>query len=468
MTAARNTERPKRRRPDGSKRRTPGRDRRPPGGSAFDATGQIDRNIRSVIEGSVADATEILWLDRHHLRAGLNVPVTGTEARRQQTVEIRVHSGGRLGEFRTGRTSWSELDQAVRLAMASAAARSPGTTPFLEQPDAVPRVSGFDRRLARLEAKDVVALLAPYCRDDEAALLDWTDGQVLIRNSRGLHLSQRVTSVQVQIRNGLGAGAGFASDAARHLEDLDLEALFERARARRATTTVTGELENRPQPLLLAPEATAELVEMLNQRAFAAQAYCDGTSFLREHLGVQVFDHRLNLRDDATDPSGLVFPFDLEGRPKRPIGLVESGVPRTPTLDSHTAAVCGLEATGHGLCPGEAYGLNLFMEPGTSSESELIAAADGGLWISRLDAVECFDTSRMAVRARARGVRRIDDGKLSQPLPDVLWEDSLLRIFAGFVALGRTTTCRLSADKVLGGISAPAVVLDQGVEIRLA
>ena len=42
---------------------------------------------------------------------------------------------------------------------------------------------------------------------------------------------------------------------------------------------------------------------MLNQAAFTASAYHDGLSFLREHMGTQVFDRRIELRDDATDSS---------------------------------------------------------------------------------------------------------------------------------------------------------------------
>jgi len=37
--------------------------------------------------------------------------------------------------------------------------------------------------------------------------------------------------------------------------------------------------------------------------AFSAISYYQGSSFLRQHLDVQVFDRAINLRDDATDPA---------------------------------------------------------------------------------------------------------------------------------------------------------------------
>lgn len=363
--------------------------------------------------------------------------------------------------------SWSEIASAVRKAAAHATTSAPGIAAFQSQPLELSQAPGFDRKIARLDQNEARSWLERWCEADEAASVEWADGQVLLRNSRDLHLAQRVTSVQVAVRSGQGKGAGFASDAARRLEDLDLEGLLERARRRR-TGEPPGRLRDQAVPLVLAPEATAELVEMLNHRAFAASAYNEGTSFLREHLGVQVFDQQMHLRDDGSDPKGLVFPFDLEGRPKKPVLLIKGGVPRTPTLDGASALTCGLEATGHAVCSGVGYALNLFMDPGNSSEEELLRAGEGGLWISRLERVECFDPSRMLIRARARGVRLIGKGHLRRPLPDLVWEDSLLRIFASLGGLGRTTARRLSADGVLGGICAPAVVLGSATSLELA
>jgi len=121
--------------------------------------------------------------------------------------------------------------------------------------------------------------------------------QVLLVNSEGLELTQRVTRCAIKTRSGTGPGAGFASDAARSLDGLNLDDLFRRADRRRCANEreeAPLSLDEAPS-LVLSPEATAELVEMLNHRAFSATAYCQGTSFLREHLGVQVFDQRLHL-----------------------------------------------------------------------------------------------------------------------------------------------------------------------------
>lgn len=379
-------------------------------------------------------------------------------------MEVRAIQAGRFGTYRLGPGSWAEVESGLRRATATALASSQTRRKFAPRAK-VDRVRGFDKKVARFGDDQVQSLLEADRTPDDAVEVGWTDAQVLLYNSNGLRLSQRVTSLQIEVRHGRGAGAGFASDATRRLDGIDIGALFDRARSRAGAST-PDRMDDGDHHLVLAPEATAELVDMLNHKAFSAEAYRQGTSFLREHLGVQVFDRDLTLCDDGTEASGLPFPFDLEGRPKRRTLLVDRGTPRTPTLDASSALACGLEATGHAVGPGEAFALNLFMQPGDASEADLLNQCDGGIWISRLDNVECFDPSRMLIRARCRGVRRIRDGHLAGPLPDLLWEDSLLRIFSSFIAIGRTTARRLSRDRVLGGTCAPAVAIASAQSLR--
>ena len=210
---------------------------------------------------------------------------------------------------------------------------------------------------------------------------------------------------------------------------------------------------------VLSPQATGALMELLNREAFSAAAYYRGGSLLREHLGVQVFDRALNLRDDATEPSGLPFPFDLEGTPKRPVELIELGIPRTPALDQRQAAVLGLQPTGHAVGGADARAENLMLLPGEHDDGALLGLADGGIWVGRLGALECLEPRRLQVRAMLRGARRIREGRLAEPLPDTPWETSLLRAFADVAGVGSATGLCLGPSGYLGGISAPALAI---------
>jgi predicted Zn-dependent protease len=210
---------------------------------------------------------------------------------------------------------------------------------------------------------------------------------------------------------------------------------------------------------VLSGEAVAELCDLINRKAFSAAAYYEGDSLLREHLGVQVFDRALNLRDDATDPAGLAFPFDLEGTPKRPVDLIQDGTPRTPALDQRQAAVLGLPPTAHAIGGADARAENLFLLPGGQDEKELLDRADGGLWVGWLDSLECYEPQRLQIRAVLRGVRRIRDGALAESLPDLVWESSLLRALSSLEGIGSRAVRALGGEGVLGGISAPPLAI---------
>ena len=202
-----------------------------------------------------------------------------------------------------------------------------------------------------------------------------------------------------------------------------------------------------------------ELCDLLNQTSFSAKAYYDGTSFLREHVNIQVFDRSFNLCDDGTDPAGIAFPFDLEGTAKRRVDLISKGAPKTPTLDQRQAAVLGLPPTAHAIGGDNARAENLILIGGEHTEEDLLRTVEHGIWIGWLDHLECLEPKRVLFRCRARGVRRIVDGRLGASLPDFFWVDSLLRAFSGLAGIANTPARRLSRDGYLGAVTAPALAL---------
>ncbi|MEE8368453.1 MAG: metallopeptidase TldD-related protein, partial [Thermoanaerobaculia bacterium] len=188
--------------------------------------------------------------------------------------------------------------------------------------------------------------------------------------------------------------------------------------------------------------------------------------FLREHLGVQVFDRSFSLRDDGTSELGLAFPFDLEGTAKRPVDLISSGTPKTPALDQRQAALLGLPPTAHAIAGNDARAENLFVLPGTSTQTKLLNSVVDGVWIGTIDRVECFEPSRVQIRATARGVRQIRSGRLAHALPDLIWEDSLLRAFSSLVGIGAETVISRHQEGFLGGTSAPSLAISGVTNLR--
>jgi predicted Zn-dependent protease len=435
----------------------------PPRESRQDLTPR-DR-IRALLEGAIerspADETELVWLEARHSTASWCSRQPEIEQQHVHTILVRVLDHGRFGSHRIGTATAGDLDNAVRAAVAQSRGREPlpGLPHLPADEGELPRLPRLrDSSVARLDARGIERWLGKLRSRSETARLRWADARVAVFSSRGVRRGVSATALELTVQAGRGAASGLARDAARSLEELPTEQIFDRARRRRSRDE-PGKGPAEPGAAVLSPEATADLVALLGHQAFSATAYYEDGSLLREHLGVQVFDRALDLSDDATDPAGLPFPFDLEGTPKRRVELIDKGIPRTPALDQRQAAVLGLPPTAHAVGGADARAENLFLATGEHEEDALLGLADGGLWVGRLDRLECFEPRRLQIRAILRGLRRIRDGQLAEPVPDMVWESSLLRSFADIAGVGAATSRSLGPTGYLGGCSAPALVL---------
>lgn len=430
-------------------------------GTGFTRFDEISECLERVLETSVADETEVAWFERRHGEARSDGAPAKVEDPRLSVI-VRVVESGRLGWYRTDTPDSHLLESGVRQAMALAKGQDKlKRTNVLATDDEEFRAPRrlFDRDVSRLDPHQAAERLNSLVDDGESARMSWTDVRLVIYNSHGLKRSAASTDVTCEMRSGDGPGMGFAAASSRRLEDLDLEAILDRARAGRGTGPA-AEIPQGSVPVLLSPEATAAWLNLLNAHAFSGSSFIEGTSFLRRHRNIQVFDRRFNLRDDATTHL-LSFPFDFEGVMKRPLELIVEGRPTTPALSQSQGIQAGLEPTGQAVGGEDALFSHLFLLPGEASDEDLLAAADGGIRIAWLDGSECYEPSKLLVRARARGVRRIENGRLGAPLPDLTWETSLLGSLARLRAIGMRPTVLAAPTTPLGGIAAPSVVLEE-------
>jgi predicted Zn-dependent protease len=183
-----------------------------------------------------------------------------------------------------------------------------------------------------------------------------------------------------------------------------------------------------------------------------------------------VFHPAFSLRDDGTDPRGLPFPFDLLGSARRPVDLIANGVFLSPALDDRLSRQLDRPPTPHLVAPDEAAASHLFLVPGEASGEQLLGNGEGGLWIAALDPPESYnprtlpDTLRF--RATARGVRRIEGGRLGAALPDLVWEDDLRTLLSGPLTVGAEPVT--VGESLFGGITAPALAFEKTSGFRLA
>jgi predicted Zn-dependent protease len=437
-----------------------------------------------VLAGSPADETELVWIEaRRNVESnakrrgeggdGGDRSKTGGESQ-ERTVLVRVRESGRVGLHRTGFTGLSDLEKAVREALAQARLGQPAPPTRLPDgaADALPAVSptsgAWDSEIPRLTPARVKEVIQRTAEAGEVARLGWAEGRFAVVNSRGLRRAAEVTAAWMDVRCGQAPGAGRATAVARSLAVLDAPAVFARARRNHPAGSGTGsggEIPSGalpPASVVLAPEAVAALLDLLNRYALSSLSFLDGASCLGDKVGQEVFHPAINLRDDPLAPCGAPFPFDLLGSAKRPLDLVRRGVFVAPPRDQRLAQALALAPTAHLVAPDEALCGHLCLEPGELSGPELLGRADGGLWIGELDPVEAFEPRALRFRAVARGVRRITGGALGPGLPDLLWEDCLPALLTRVLGVGNEAAPVVPSpdcDPLLGAFCMPALAL---------
>jgi predicted Zn-dependent protease len=456
----------------------------PPPPHDLAAADEMLARLERLIAASPADSTEAAWVEvrRGEAASGADAP----SARRERTILIRVRQSGRTGLHRTGSSETSDLENAVRDALAQARLAAPTPHEALAGPgDASGGGSSgglHDPALAALAPPAARALLLDAApRRGETLHLKWLEGRVAVANSAGARRLARVTAAACTVHSGGpggGAGAGSARMAARHLDGLGLASALERARQRQAPAgQEPAECPATAPVMVLSEQGAAALLDLFNRHALSTAAWRDGSpaSWPRALLGERVAAPCISLRDDATLPEGLAFPFDLAGWPKRPVDLLAAGIFLTPAVDARLAAEIGRSPTPHAVAPDESLAANLVLWPGAGgtggdpaqpraphsplAETDLLRAAEGGLWIGELAGGAAFDAARLCFRATARGVRRIGGGELREALPDLVWEDSLAALLAGALALGDRPAAIATGDPLFGATLTPLLAL---------
>ncbi|HEV7668874.1 MAG TPA: metallopeptidase TldD-related protein [Thermoanaerobaculia bacterium] len=460
--------------------------------------------VRALAE-SPADRTEISWTEAIHRqersapgeakREGRRSP-QGSPVRpepgmhRELSLIVRVVERGRIGIHRAAALDRAELAAAIRRALADARLAPPAKAApeGAVKISATPEIAGdllWDAEIADLAADEAKALLSQGLGADENARFAWTEGRIGYAATGSPPRVASLTGAALELRAGRGPATGSASGVARKLSALAPCRLLDLARERRADPTLAAP-SGAAVPLLLAPQAAARLATAFARAALDSRAIEEaldrgarnGSAWpLFGHLGEQIASSRITLADDATDSLGLPLPFDAQGASSRRIELIAAGIFRGAAVTQPQAAALGLPASLAELPLAidfdQAAPLHLALsasDPAAAlAPEDLLAAADGGLWIAALSPLEVYDPGTLRFRAVAHGVRRIEGGKIGPAVPNLIWEASLLEVFARIAAFGAeriAVSDRSHGAPWLGATLAPAMALEPLFTLR--
>jgi PmbA protein len=407
-----------------------------------------------------------------------SAPTQATEAD-DTRVEVVCVRDGHTGTAATNRTDDDEVLRAAAgraAAAAEAQARSgPGHYPGLPEPAAGRPHEGWDPETARREpARAGAALAAVFGVAAEHGLEAagfWTGGAVerAIASSRGIRVTDRLTDAHLKVLCRRGDGrAGFAARTAARAAAIDAAAVAREA-AGKVVAGETAELPAGEYPVVLDADAVGALLEQLGCLAFDGLAHAEGRGALSGRLGTRIAAAAINLADSPRHGSTLPRTYDAEGVPKGPLPLIQDGVAHRVVHDTRSAAVAGgaARSTGHALdaggSPDGPAPRNLVLAGGGADDVQALAAPiERGIYVTRLWYVNPVSPRETLLTGMTRdGTFLIEDGRITRPLRDLRFTDSILRILGATEALTSHTRLVSEAEfygrREADGVVCPAI-----------
>jgi PmbA protein len=332
--------------------------------------------------------------------------------------------------------------------------------------DDVYSLSGPERIEWARRAEAAALAADPRITNSDGGSFDAATGRKVLANSRGFVGSYRSSYAGVSVAplamdaNGAMERDGWWSSA-RCFSHLEAPEAVGREAARRTLRRLGARrVQTQRVPIVFAPEVARSLLGSVFEAA-SGDAVWRGASFLAGRLGEPIAAPSLTIVDDNTMllPSGAggfgSSPFDGEGLPSRRTVVVEAGVLRAYLLNTYSARKLGLKSThnaSRGLAgtPGIGCG-NLYLEPGTQTPEEILAAIPAGLYVTGLMGfgvnVVTGDYSRGATGLW------IENGQLTHAVEEVTVAGNLAEMLKNVTAIGSDLEFR-------GAVASPTLRID--------
>lgn len=409
--------------------------------------------LSDAIAYSPADETEVILSGGKTFSTRFtNNYISQNGAQKEYDLTVRVAFGQQVGVASGNIFDGDNLKKVIDNACLAARHSKPDQewTPVLEAREVPELENAYLPETIDYTPEEKAARVGPILKKSRqrgltsAGMLVNGDHVLSVMNSKGLFAYQAWTRASMTYTAMADEqGSAWAEFHSHDMRELEVEALAEQAMERALQARKPVAITPGAYTVVLAPSAVVELVEYLNYLGFGGQAYEEGRTFTAGKMGQTLFDPRISLIDDPSRPEVLGPEFDYEGHPKQRLALIENGVIKNVAYDRRTARKAGVASTGHALMPPATSGpfaTNIILEPGDTSLEEMIASTDHGVYITRLWYSNMVDAKQATMTGMTRdGTFLIEKGKLTQPLRNMRYNESLLKAFAQVEAIGDRT-----------------------------
>lgn len=379
------------------------------------------------------------------------------------TVQLRAVSGKKIGISSTNDISKESLENLVKASteIMELSEEDPDFSSLPEPEDInYPSFDYFDSS-AKFDSEDYKAqVISEICSKSKSNNLkafgrfSTSKMGLFVGNSLGVaaYAKSSEANLNVQI---MGEGfSGFAQSTSKFISDLEIERAMNDAVETCLMSKNPSTIEPGEYPVILKPEATEDIIEMLNYMGFSCSEISEGRSFLSGKLGEKIFSEKVSIVDDGLDNRGFVMPFDFEGVPKQRVEIIKSGIFNDFVTDSKWALKLGRKNTGHALPAPNVFGpvpLNLIFLEGDKSLEEMISETDRAILITRF----WYSNPTNPKTGLATGLTRdgtflVRNGKIEKPIKNLRYTDSLVNLLSIVLEVGKDI-------RLYEGILTPAI-----------
>jgi predicted Zn-dependent protease len=268
-----------------------------------------------------------------------------------------------------------------------------------------------------------------------------------VANSKGLFGYFNFTAVDYNLtaRTPDGTGSGWASRSYNQLKQLDPKRLAVAAIDKAARSANPVAIEPGKYTVVLEPAAMADLLAFLLFFADARQADEGRSPFSKKgggnRISEQVFNERVEIYSDPTDPLAPAPPFDGEGLATKRVDWVKKGVLANLFYSRFWAQKQGK--------PEMAGPNNIIMAGGNATVDELIKGTKRGVLVTRFWYIRPLDPQSLLITGLTRdGLFLIENGAVTRPVKNMRWNESPIVAFNNIEAM--TPTERIVSGEGFG------------------
>ena len=312
------------------------------------------------------------------------------------------------------------------------------TAPVAEKTPSTALLASFDTAARASYIKEGVALLEDGFTASGALVL--LDTVTILGDSEAGFRYANYQSVAFNTVVTHTSGADGAGECISYNSSPDVLGCFKKAMATAKAALDPVEPTLGGLTVVLSPTAFGDLVSFVTN-SLNAKGVQDGYSFAVGKLGQKIFGDNITITDDVTHPDLLPLTFDAEGNPKKALALIENGVIKNYVYDNKRAQKDGVETTGHAIVTRWYQGAiptNIVVAPGTSSVEDMIKSTACGVFVNEFHYTNFVNPRTLQVTGLTRnGTFMIEDGKLTKPLTNARFTESLLDAFCNITEISQ-------------------------------